>query len=61
MVKILAFKSTQAFEYQCTLSHVDPFASRTPVALSIYQNQPLTTNSKLSMFYLGMNIVPLVI
>lgn len=39
MVKILAFKSPRAFECQRTLSHLDLFASRTPVALSTYQNQ----------------------
>lgn len=60
MVKILAFKSPRAFERQRTLSHLDPFASRPPIALSIYQNQPLTTSSQLSMFYLGMNIVPMI-
>lgn len=47
MVKILAFKSPRAFECQRTLSHLDTFASRTPVALSIYPNQPLTTSSSM--------------
>lgn len=60
MGKILAFKSPRAFECQRTLSHLDPFASRTPVALSIYQNQRLTARSQLSMFYLGMDIIAMV-